>query len=130
MTEGTGLSISEYDAREQEHRHKLEIKQAEEKAIVKQEIAKGEWHVAQAKYQHKEARQETLKYVGVAFAFVILFLGIATIIFLATSGPDEGAAREQEREAACVANGGGWVPEDLLVQTGQGMCVYPGERAK
>jgi hypothetical protein len=112
------VTMEEYDLREQAHRHRME-----------QEKAKGDWQADVAKSHHRQARQETLKVVGIAFAGVILVLGLAGIIFLATSGPNEGAAREQEREDACIANGGGWVPNDLLATANVGLCVYPGERA-
>lgn len=112
------ITMSEYDVREQAHRHDLERREAD-----------GKWSTERAKYQHKEARQETFKYVGVAAVVASLIFGVVFLIWKAETGPDEGAAREQQREETCVANGGGWVPEDLLATASHGLCVYPGERA-
>lgn len=114
----TEITMSEYDVREQAHRHDLERRQTD-----------GKWRTEQAKYSNREARQETVRWVGISLVVVLLILGIATIIWRANAGPDDDAAREQQREETCVANGGGWVPQDLLATSSSGICVYPGERA-
>lgn len=114
----TEITMSEYDVREQQHRHKMES----EKAYATSQVER-------AKYEHKTARQNTIKVVGVAAVAASLIFGVVFLIWKAESGPDEGAAREQQREEACVTNGGGWVPEDLLATASHGLCVYPGERA-
>lgn len=114
----TEITMSEFDVREQKHRHKMESEQAYAASQVER-----------AKYEHKTARQETFKVVGVAAVVASLIFGVVFLIWRAETGPDEGAAREQQREEKCVGSGGGWVPESLLATSSVGICVYPGERA-
>lgn len=35
---------------------------------------------------------------------------------------------EQQREQDCIAAGGGWVPEDIVVSGDDGLCVLPPSR--
>lgn len=112
------LSLDEYDRREQKHRHDLEIRQAQ----VDRDIAV-------ARENRKATTRRAFGYVGVALVAAGCVVSIALIIHKATSGPDENKNREQEREQACVENGGGYVPESLLRDTAsQGVCVYPGRK--
>jgi hypothetical protein len=118
VPESERLSIDEYDAREQKHRHDMEKQKAH-----------GASQVEIARARHKEERQRTVRFIGLGVVAASLIFGGIFLIVQANTGPNEGAAREQQREESCIANGGGWVPDDLLLNASEGMCVYPGKRA-
>ena len=110
--------VEKLDFREQAHRHELERIRVQEAEETKR-----------AKYKNAERRQETLTAWGIGFFVAAVIIAISYFIYAGVTGPDNGKSIEQEREQACVESGGGWVPEDLLATSGQGLCVYPGKTA-
>ena len=109
--------VEKLDFREQEHRHAMELQVAKEAAETKR-----------AKLRRSEARQDTLKWVGIAALAAAAFVALVYFIWLGTSGPEPTLpTSEERRETACIESGGGWVPEDLLEDTAEhGICVHPG----
>lgn len=112
--------IERMDREEMSHRHRLELEKTANDRDVK--ISKNKL---------REARQDTWQIIGVGVLVAAVIISIVLAIgHYSGGGPDEGR-REQQREQACLASGGGWVPKDLLVSgTDQGMCVHPGEKVK
>lgn len=114
-------AIEAFDRREQEHKHAMEAARLHEIEETKR-----------AKIRRSVDRQETYQMIGVGILIVTLILGIAYAIYRGSArddGPD-GITSEERREQACVAAGGGWVPEDLLAQGSHGICVFPGKSAE
>lgn len=114
--------VEKLDFREQEHRHRLAEQAANEAEQTKR-----------AKYKLREARQETYQVAVIGFFVVTVILAVIAWIYFSTSGnpnkaPD-GLSDEERREIACVESGGGYVPSDLIANSGKGLCVYPGKRA-
>lgn len=91
-----------------------------------------EHQTKRAKFELREARQETWQIVGVAFAVAVVIIAIIGAIYLGTSGPESGPSHqeiEDQREQSCIERGGGWVPDDLLIEGDNGICIYPGRVA-
>ena len=120
MAEGDGLTyVERLDLGEQAHRHAMEEQGRKDAAKL-----------AQQKTELREARQETWQIGVVAFFVAAVILGIVAAIYLGNTGPDDTAAVEERREAACVESGGGWLPERMLEESANvGLCVYPGTGA-
>lgn len=110
--------IEEMDFAEMKHRQALEEQQLREENETKR-----------AKYRLREERQETYQVIGIAF-FVAAVLIAIILAFWNPWAPPKPAEPDNEglREIACVENGGGFVPDDLIVQGDSGLCVYPGKR--
>lgn len=113
--------VEKLDFRRQEHEQEMErtkLRELEESR--------------RAKYRRSEARQETVRHVGLAIVAVLAVGMILAFITYWTMGgppPPDGLSENERREIACVENGGGWVPEDLLTSSGKGLCIYPGKTA-
>jgi hypothetical protein len=113
--------VEKLDFREQAHRHEMERVRLQELEQTKR-----------AKYQHRTRRQDTVKVVGLSVVAVLAAgMVLAFITYWAMGGPPapDGLSENERRENACIANGGGWVPDDLLASSSQGICVYPGKSA-
>lgn len=111
--------VERLDFREQAHRHDL--------AKLEKQTARD---VAVARERRLQERQETIRNVGLALVAVLgVAVILAAITYWAMGGPPspDGLSENERREQACVSSGGGWVPEDLLTSSGQGLCVYPGK---
>ncbi len=79
-----------------------------------------------SRYELRRARQETWRFAAGCLAAVAGLSAVTAAIYFGTTGPeDTSPTSEERRETACTEGGGGWVPEDLLASTDQGMCVYP-----
>lgn len=112
--------VERLDFREQAHRHQVELQEKNDAAKVER-----------AKYDLREARQTTYQTIAIGLFAAAVILGIVYAIYAGTRDPDPGAGptKEERRETACVENGGGFVPEDLLhSEAGEGLCVFPGSR--
>lgn len=109
--------IEEMDFAEMKHRQELEAQRVKEDGETKR-----------AKYRLREARQETYQFIGIGFlvAAVIITVILAFWNPWAPPSPPE-PDTETQREITCVQNGGGFVPDDLIVQGDSGLCVYPGK---
>jgi len=109
--------VEKLDFREQAHRHDLERLKLTEVEATKR-----------ARYRRSEERQETMRWVGLFVCVAAAVLGIAFFIWQGTSGPESKVpGKDERREQACVVNGGGWVPDDMLASSSDGLCVFPGE---
>lgn len=109
--------------RDQQHRFEMEKIKAQEAEATKR-----------AKYNLREARQETYQVIGAGILIAAVLLGIIFAIYKGTRpGPhsDDPApvTVEERREQSCMAEGGTWVPASVIVGS-QGMCVMPGTSPK
>jgi hypothetical protein len=110
------LTVDEFDRLEQKHKHELEKLQVAEAESTKR-----------ARINRSENRMLGIIWVVAILAVTAIIFGIGWWIWSETSGPESnGPTGEERREIACVENGGGWVPKDLLA-AGAGLCVYPGK---
>lgn len=92
-----------------------------------------EHQTKRAKYSLREERQKTYVFVAGCFFAALAFLGVVAAIYFGTTGGPDGVDKniiERDREKECLANGGGWVPRDMLATEAdhEGLCVYPGKR--
>lgn len=109
--------IEEMDFAEMQHRQKAELTKIQEAELTKR-----------AKYELREARQETYQIIGVAIAVAAVLITLALVWWNPWEPPSPPEPdNEGLREIACVQNGGGFVPEDLLVSGSHGICIYPGK---
>ncbi len=112
--------VEKLDFREQAHRHEMERLRVSEAEQTKR-----------AKYRLREERQDTYRWLGIGFFVLVLLLAVIAWIYFSTAGdPNPQPDQEDQREQACVQNGGGWVPKDLLDMSDHGLCVYPGQKAE
>lgn len=108
--------VEKLDFREQAHRHELERLREQEAEQTKR-----------AKYKLREARQETYQIFVIGFFIVVVLLAVIAWIYFSTAGnPHKSPDSEVQREQNCIADGGGFVPKDLLASSNHGMCVFPG----
>lgn len=119
-----GMSyVEKLDFRDQQHRFEME-----ERKLAETEATK------RAKYELREARQETYQIVGIALCVAAVILGIAFFIWRGNMGPDyHGQSPEERREATCMDHGGTWIPGSIInAQSSDtlGMCVMPGVAPK
>ena len=111
--------IEEMDFAEMKHRQAIEAQQLKEDNETKR-----------AKYALREARQETYQIIGIAFFVAAVLIAIILAFWNPWAPPEpEKPDTETQRETTCIENGGGWVPDDLIVQGDSGLCVYPGKQA-
>lgn len=85
-----------------------------------------------AKERRKSARSGTWLGIGVAFAAAAVMIACVYAWWIDEEPvtPDNFITSEAGREARCLDNGGGWVPDDLIVSGDSGLCVYPGRQAE
>lgn len=85
-----------------------------------------------AKEHSKSERKEMWMVIAGCASVTSIILGLIYVwgvIPDPPKTPEDFRTSEAGREAACVENGGGWVPKDLLYgPPDQGLCVYPGKR--
>ena len=111
--------IEEMDFAEMKHRQAAEMEQ------IKQD---GE--TERSKNNLRKARQETYQVVGIAFFVAVVLVAIVLAFWNPWAPPEpDKPDTETQREATCIENGGGWVPDDLIGQGDSGLCVYPGKQA-
>jgi hypothetical protein len=92
------------------------------------EKIKQDGETKRAKLRASEARQETYKVVAVGFFIAALLITIVLAFWNPWAPPDPPEEdKEYLREQACVANGGGWVPDEMFYDKDKGLCVYPGK---
>ena len=111
--------VEKIDYRDQKHRHSMEMAKLNADAEVRR-----------SKYRAAETRHKMLQNVGISIVVAASILVVIFLIWKAVTAPDgPGPTKEERREQACIASGGGWVPEDLLSNASDGMCVFPGKIA-
>lgn len=110
--------IEEMDFAEMKHRQAKELAQIDQDGQSKR-----------ARLRVSEARQQTWQIVSVGFFLAAVSITIV-LVFWNPWAPPKPAGPDNEglREIACVENGGGFVPEDLLAVGSRGLCVYPGKK--
>lgn len=88
--------------------------------------------IAVAKEERKAERSEMWMAIGIAAAVagVLFSLIYAWWIDVDPKSPEDFKTTEAGREQACIERGGGWVPEDLLASSNNGLCVFPGKQVE
>ena len=112
--------IEKMDRLALEHKHQMELHKMQEVEETRRE-----------KIRRSSNRQDTYQIVGVAGAIATVIIVIVIAVWNPWSDSPKISDKEVEhqREVACVENGGGWVPKDLLDVSDSGICVFPGKTA-
>lgn len=117
MAEPEMSYMEQLDIENQRFAHKMEVQRQEDATKI-----------AIAKANRSSHRKEMVGYLAIAFAVVGVVFTISYFIYHGTR-PSPYTDEETKREQACVSNGGGFVPKDLLKDgTNHGLCVFPGRQ--
>lgn len=120
--------LTEY---EKEERAQAAHQREMEKLAAQERVEKVK---AEALVKTKRAEMRPFSIGTIAAMLVVLAL-VAAFTYGCTRPADPNNTEqdksqiEQQREIACIDAGGGWIPEDMLVNGDDGQCIFPGTKS-